>query len=132
MSALRHRRIARSTVAAAAGVVGLTSAAAAAATLAVTSGALGAGSASTIVCPTAGVSLTQTVSSAKVASVTVGSIPSACGGGKLYVTVYDGTTVGTTGAQTIPAGGGTMSAVAVSPQPNASASNQSSILIQGP
>jgi hypothetical protein len=97
-----------------------------------TSGALGAGSTSTIVCPTTGVSLIQTVSSSKVASVTVGSIPSACGGGSIYVTVYDGTTVGTTGAQTIPTGGGTMSALAVSPQPNASASNQSSILIKGP
>ena len=68
---------------------------------------LGASSAPVGRCDTDGVTVLQNLSGANVASVTVGGIASACGGGTLSLTLYNGTT-SSSGSGLVPAGGGSL------------------------
>jgi hypothetical protein len=82
-----------------------------AATLAFNSNRLSAGSASVISCGVASLSATRNVDNAgNITQVDVPSVPSACAGDTLYVTLVGAgnTSVGTANA-VVPAGGGTMS-----------------------
>jgi hypothetical protein len=101
-----------------------------AASLAVTSDALGAGTASTPRCTTAGLTVFQNLSVANVASVTVATLPAACATATLQVTVNNGITTGS-GSTTVPAGGGSVTvtlAVAVA----ATAAETTDIVLVGP
>ena len=68
---------------------------------------LGASSAAVARCDTDGVTVLQNLSGANVASVTVGSIASTCGGATLSLTLNNGTT-SSSGSGAVPAGGGSM------------------------
>ena len=68
---------------------------------------LAASSASVARCDTDGVSILQNLSGTNVASVTVGSIASACGGATLSLTLNNGTT-SSSGSGAVPVGGGSM------------------------
>ena len=80
---------------------------AAGATLAVTSGKVSSGSASTP-CDADGVTLTQNLSGSNVTTVTVAGIAAACGSGTVSVTVNNGTTSQSGGPTAIPSGGGSV------------------------
>jgi hypothetical protein len=87
------------------------SACAAAATLALGSNRLAAGNASVSSCGVSSLSATRTVdNSGSVTQVSVPSVPSACAGATLSVTLVGsgGASLGSASA-TVPAGGGTMS-----------------------
>lgn len=68
---------------------------------------LGASSAAVARCDTDGVTILQNLSGTNVASVTVGSIASSCGGATLSLTFNNGTT-SSSGSGAVPAGGGSM------------------------
>ncbi len=76
-----------------------------AASMSAASASLGAGRASTPRCTTAGLSVVQNLSGGNVASVTIASLPAACGGATLSVTVNNGT-ANAGGSATVPAAGG--------------------------
>jgi hypothetical protein len=102
----------------------------AAAGLANASKTLGANVAAVTRCDTDGVTIIPNLSGANVASVTVGSIASACGNAPISVNVNNAT-ANSTGAGTVPAGGGSITltlAVAVA----AKDSEQIDVSILGP
>lgn len=101
-----------------------------AASLAVTSHALGAGTASTPRCTTAGLTVFQTLSGSNVASVTVGAIPASCATAQLQVTVNNGS-ANASGSATVPAGGGSVTVTLGSP-PAATAAETIDLVLVGP
>lgn len=114
--------------AAAGGVVGASIALAA--SLSLSSGSIGAGTASTGRCTNAGLTVVQNLSGSNVASVTVGSIPVGCGGATLLVTVTAGAATGS-GSGSVPAGGGSVT-VAISGTPTVTASELTDLVLIGP
>jgi hypothetical protein len=103
---------------------------AAAASLALSTGTLGAGSVGTSRCTAAALTVIQTLSGASVASVTVGGLPAACGGGTLQVTVNNGVTSGS-GSAAVPAGGGSVT-VTLGIAPAAVAAAETDLVVVGP
>lgn len=101
-----------------------------AASLTMTSVSLGAATVTTPRCTNAGLSVLQNLSGSNVASVTVTSLPVACGGATLQVTVNNGTTTGS-GSASVPAGGGSVT-VSLSATPAVSAVEQTDIVLVGP
>jgi len=102
----------------------------AAASLGLTSHALGAATVSTPRCVSTGMSVFQNLSGANVASVTVGSIPSACAGATLLVTANNGSATGS-GSTTVPAGGGSVT-VTLGSAPAATAAETTDLVLVGP
>jgi hypothetical protein len=102
----------------------------AAASLSFASGTLGAATTATPRCTTAGLPVLQNLSVGTVVSVTVGSLPSACGGGTLQVTVNNGITNGS-GSAAVPAGGGAVT-VTLGAAPAVTASEQTDLVLVGP
>ena len=82
----------------------------AAASLALTSGSLGAASAASPRCTTAGLSVLQNLSGTTVISVTIGNLPAGCAGATAQATVNNGVT-NSSGSATVPAGGGSVTVV---------------------
>lgn len=80
----------------------------AAASLAFSSGGLGFASVATPRCTTAAMTVTPVLTVATISSVTVGAIPSTCGGASLNVTADNGTSTAS-GSATVPGAGGTVS-----------------------
>lgn len=78
-----------------------------AASLSLGANTLGAATASTPRCTTAGLGVLQVLSGSNVVSVTVSSLPSGCGGATLQATLNNGTT-SSSGSATVPAGGGSV------------------------
>ena len=78
-----------------------------AASLSLGANSLGAASASTPRCTTAGLGVLQVLSGSNVVSVTVSSLPAGCGGATLQATLNNGTT-SSSGSTTVPAGGGSV------------------------
>jgi hypothetical protein len=78
-----------------------------AASLSLSGNSLGAATASTPRCTAAGLGVLQVLSGSNVVSVTVGSLPSGCGGATLQATLNNGTT-SSSGSTTVPAGGGSV------------------------
>ncbi len=102
----------------------------AAASLSFASGTLGAARTTTPRCTTAGLSVLQNLSTSTVVSVTVGALPSTCGGATLQVTVNNGVT-NSSGSAAVPAGGGSVTvtlAVAVA----VTAWEQTDLVLVGP
>jgi len=102
----------------------------AAASLTVTSGTLGAATAATPRCTTAGLTVFQNLSAGTVVSVTVGAIPAACAGADLHVTVNNGV-ANASGSATVPGGGGSVT-VTLGTAPAVTASEQTDLLLVGP
>ena len=89
-----------------------------AASLSVNAGGLGAARVAIPRCTSSGLSVIQGLSGTSVATVTVASVPSSCGGATLQLTYSNGSTQ-SSGSAAVPAGGGNVtvtlaSAVAVS------------------
>lgn len=101
-----------------------------AASIVLTSTTLGAGSATAARCVSADLSVVQNLSGGNVASVTVGSLPAACGAATLYVTVNNGSTSGS-GSATVPAGGGSV-VVSLGVAPAAATAEQTDLVLVGP
>lgn len=78
-----------------------------AASLSAAATSLGANRVATPRCTNAGLLVTPNLSGANVASVTVSSLPSTCGGATLQAAVDNGTT-SSTGSAAVPAGGGSV------------------------
>jgi len=123
MSHLR-RIVAAILVTAAGAVVG------SAASLSFASGSLGAATASTPRCTTAGLTVLQNLSAGTVVSVTVGAIPAACGGATLQVTVNNGVT-NASGSAAVPGAGGAVT-VTLASAPAVTASEQTDLVLVGP
>lgn len=105
---------------------------ASASSLLVSTASLGAATAATLPCTTGALSVVPVydATGTLISSVSVGVLPSACGGGILQVGVTAGGTSGT-GSMTVPAGGGTVT-VTLSPQPPLGTVTSSSAVIVGP
>lgn len=88
-------------------LTGLGAVVGAAASLSVSPGSLGAATLTIPRCSAAGLSVVQNLSVSLVVSVTVGGLPSSCGGALLQVGVHNGLTSGS-GSATVPAGGGSV------------------------
>jgi hypothetical protein len=101
-----------------------------AASLATTTNALGAATAATPRCTTAGLTVFQNLSVANVVSVTVATLPAACATATLLVTVNNGITTGS-GSATVPAGGGSVT-VTLSTTPAATAAETTDLVLVGP
>ncbi|MCV0402739.1 MAG: hypothetical protein K5924_03400 [Chloroflexi bacterium] len=80
----------------------------AAASLALSTGSLGFATVATPRCTTTAMAVTPALTATTISSVTVGAVPSACGGATLNVTADDGTSAAS-GTAVIPGGGGTVS-----------------------
>lgn len=78
-----------------------------AASVTLTSNSVAANDVSTPRCTSAGLLVLPNLSGANVASVTVSSLPSACGGATIQAAVNNGTT-SSSGSNTVPAGGGSV------------------------
>jgi hypothetical protein len=102
----------------------------AAASLSFASGTLGAATTATPRCTTAGLSVLQNLSASTVASVTVGTLPAACAGATLQVTVNNGIINGS-GSAAVPAGGGSVT-VTLGVLPAVTASEQTDLVLVGP
>ncbi len=94
-------------LAVAAMIVVLGTVAAFAASLSFDGGSLGMASTSTPRCTSAGLGLIQNLSGSNVISVTVSSLPSACGNATLQATLNN-TSTSSGGSATVPAGGGSV------------------------
>ena len=81
-------------------------------------------------CTTAGLGVIQNVSGTTAISVTVSSLPSACGGAALQVTVNNQVT-SSSGSATVPAGGGSVT-VTLGVPVAITASEQVDLLLTGP
>lgn len=102
----------------------------AAASVSLTSGTLGAATTATPRCTAAGLTVFQNLSAGTVVSVTVGSLPAACGGAALQVTVNNGVT-NASGSAAVPGGGGSVT-VALGSAPLVTASEQTDLVLVGP
>jgi len=103
---------------------------ASAAALILTSRTLGAGSASTT-CDPDGVAVTQVLSGTNVASVSIGGIAAACGGGEIRVTLRNGTGASSSGSAAVPVAGGTVT-VALATQVPVTEAAFTTVLVLGP
>ena len=101
-----------------------------AASLSFTSDTLGAATAATPRCTTAGLSVLQNLSAGTVVSVTVGALPAACGGATLQVTVNNGVT-NASGSAAVPGGGGSVTVILGS-APAVTATEQTDLVMVGP
>jgi acetyl-CoA acetyltransferase len=101
-----------------------------AASLALGTEGLGAARVSVPRCTSAGVAVVPNLSGPNVVSVTVGSLPAACGGATLQVAVNNGA-ASSSGSGTVPAGGGSVT-VALAAAVAAVASEQIDIVLVGP
>lgn len=101
-----------------------------AASLSFASGSLGAATTATPRCTTAGLTVLQNLSVTTVASVTVGSIPAACAGATLQVTVNNGV-VNSGGSAVVPGGGGSVT-VPIAVPPAVTAAEQTDLVLVGP
>lgn len=81
-------------------------------------------------CTAAGLTVVQNLSGANVVSVTVGSVPAACGNATLLVTVASGANTGS-GSATVPAAGGSVT-VSLGTTIAAAASERIDLLMTGP
>ena len=102
----------------------------AAASLSLASGSLGAATAATPRCTTAGLSVFQTLTAGNVSSVTVGVLPAACGGATLQVTVNNGV-ANSSGSAAVPGGGGSVT-VTIAIPPAVTAAEQTDLVLVGP
>ncbi|HYM82892.1 MAG TPA: hypothetical protein VEY67_01915 [Candidatus Dormibacteraeota bacterium] len=102
----------------------------AAASLGLASDSLGAATAGTPRCTSAGLTVTPVLSGSTVASVTVAGLPSGCGGAVLQVAANNGSANGS-GSGTVPAGGGSVT-VALGTAPGLTTNLQADLLITGP
>lgn len=101
-----------------------------AASLSFASGSLGAATAATPRCTTAGLTVFQNLSAGTVISVTVGAIPAACGGATLQVTVNNGVT-NASGSAAVPGAGGSVT-VTLASAPAVTAAEQTDLVLVGP
>lgn len=101
-----------------------------AASLAVSTGGIGAAQVATPRCTNAALTVVPTLTTTTITSVTVGSLPGACGGATLQVSVNNGVTSGS-GSVTVPGGGGSV-AVAISPAVALTALTQTDFVLTGP
>ena len=101
-----------------------------AASLSFASGSLGAATAATPRCTTAGLTVFQNLSAGTVISVTVGAIPAACGGATLQVTVNNGVT-NASGSAAVPGAGGSVT-VTLASAPAVTAAEQTDLVMVGP
>ena len=81
-------------------------------------------------CTSAGLSVTQNLTSGTVTSVTVGGLPSACGLATLQVTINNGSTTGS-GSATVPAAGGSVT-VTLGAAPAVTAAEETDLVLTGP
>jgi hypothetical protein len=102
----------------------------AAASLGLASGTLGAARTATPRCTAAGLSVAQNLSGTSVASVTVGTLPSGCGGATMQVTVNNGAT-NSSGSAAVPAGGGSVTVTLTAPVA-VTAWGQTDLVLVGP
>jgi len=102
----------------------------AAASVALSSDSLGAASVATPRCTAAGLTVFQNLSAGTVISVTIGSLPTTCGGATLQATVNDGVTSGS-GSASVPAGGGSVT-VTLGSAPVVTAAEQTDLVVLGP
>jgi hypothetical protein len=102
----------------------------AATSLTLTTASVGAASAATPRCTTAGLTVIQNLSGTTVVSVTVGNLPAACGGAVLQATVNNGTTVGS-GSATVAAGGGSLT-ISLGVAPAVTVSELTDLIVTGP
>ena len=101
-----------------------------AASVSVSSESLGASSISLPRCTAAGLSVLQNLTAGNVVSVTVSSLPAACGGATLQVTVNNGLT-NSSGSAAIAAGGG-VTTVTLTVPVAVTASEQTDLVVVGP
>jgi hypothetical protein len=101
-----------------------------AASLSFTSGSVGAATTATPRCTTAGLTVFQNLSVGTVISVTVGTLPAACGGATLQVTVNNGVT-NASGSAVVPGAGGSVT-VTLGAAPAVTAAEQTDLVLVGP
>lgn len=101
-----------------------------AASLSFASGTLGAATAATPRCTTAGLTVFQNLTAGTVTSVTVGVLPAACGGATLQVTVNNGVTNSSWSAA-VPGGGGSVTVTLAVPLA-VTAAEQTDFVLVGP
>lgn len=102
----------------------------AAASLGFASGTLGAARTATPRCTTAGLTVLQNLAVSTVTSVTVGALPSACGGATLQVTVNNGIS-NSSGSAAVPVGGGSVT-VTLAVAQAVTAWEQTDLVLVGP
>lgn len=122
-----HHRLARiatlgATLAAIAGAFG--------ASLALGTASLGGASTTAARCTAAGLSVLQNLSGTNVVSVTVGNLPSTCGGATLQAAVSNGST-SSTGSATVPSGGGSV-VVTLGAAVALAAADETDLVLTGP
>jgi hypothetical protein len=91
---------------------------------------LGAAGVSTPRCTSSAVNILPNLSGSNFISVTVSGLPSSCGGATVQVAINNGTT-SSTGAGTVPSGGGSVT-VALAATVNATTVAETDILLSGP
>jgi len=102
----------------------------AAASLSVTSSTLGAARTTTPRCTAASLTVLNNLTAATVSSVVVGSLPGACGGATLQVTVNNGLT-NSSGSAAVPGGGGSVT-VTLAAAVAVTANMQTDLVLVGP
>jgi len=102
----------------------------AAASVALSSDSLGAANSATPRCTVAGLTVFQNLSAGTVVSITIGSLPAACGGATVQATVNNGVTSGS-GSASVPAGGGSVT-VTLGAAPLVTANEQTDLVVLGP
>ena len=101
-----------------------------AAALPSTTGSLAANRVATPRCTSAGLLVIPNLTGANVSSVTVSSLPSACGGATIQVAVHNGAT-SSSGSATVPAGGGSATVTLAAAVPAATA-EELDVVLTGP
>jgi hypothetical protein len=91
---------------------------------------LGASGVSAPRCTTGALTILPVLSGSNVASITVATLPSACGGATLQASVNNGS-ASATGSATVPAGGGSVT-VPISGRPALTVAIQTDIVLVGP
>ncbi len=101
-----------------------------AAAVTVGAGSIGTARISAPRCTAAGLGVVQNLSGSTIVSVTVSSLPSACGNGTLQVTVNNGST-SASGSSAIPAAGGSVT-VTLGSAPAVAVAEETDLVITGP
>jgi hypothetical protein len=101
-----------------------------AASLTLTTHSLGAGAASSPRCATSSLAVVQNLTGTNVFSVTVGSVPAACAGATLSLTVNNGAT-SSGGSAIIPAGGGSVT-VTLASAVGVTSAEETDLVVVGP
>ena len=102
----------------------------AAASVSFSSNTLGAAKTATPRCTAAGLTVLQNLSGATVVSITVGGLPSACGGATLQATLNNGA-ANASGSAAVPAGGGSVT-VTLGSAPAVALADQIDLVLVGP